>query len=175
MKYLLVLVSFIYTMNASAQIFSKEAFETANGKWAIGFIGGALGVFDDKARGAFGLNITIKGVYADFLWKGSSHKSDVKVDKWKESSGTAVHIGYQLPITKGFRLIPVVGYYTLGSVTTDGYDWKVTNNGISNKTSNSIDFKGFDYGGVMVFNTKHVNFYAAGTRHTLYGGIAYQF
>lgn len=176
MRYIvLVFISFIYATTLPAQIFSKEAFHAANGKWAIGIVGGGLGIFEDKARGVFGLNLTIKGVYVDFMGKGSSHKSDVKVDKWKESSGTVFHVGYQLPVTKGFRLIPLIGYYTLGSVTTDGYDWKATSSGISNKTSNSIDSKGLDYGGSLVFNTKHVNFYAAGTKHTLYGGIAYQF
>ena len=82
MKYFLVLVSLLYTVNTSAQIFSKEAFKTANGKWAIGIVGGGLGIFDDNARGVFGLNLTIKGVYVDFMGKGSSHKSDVKVGKW---------------------------------------------------------------------------------------------
>ena len=162
-------------MNVSAQIFSKEAFKTANGKWAIGIVGGGMGIFDDKARVVFGLNLTIKGVYLDIMGKGSSPKSEVRVDKWSESSGTVFHVGYQLPVTKGFRLIPIVGYYTLGKVTTDGYDWKATSSGISNKTSNSIDSKGLDYGGVLVFNIKHINFYAAGTRQTLYGGVAYQF
>ena len=160
---------------AYAQILSKEAFETANAKWSIGIIGGGLGIFDGSARGVFGLNLTVKGFYIDLMGKGSTHKSDVRVDKWTESSGTVFHAGYQLPITKGFRLIPVIGYYTLGNTMTDGYDWKVTSGGISNKTSTSVDSKGLDYGGLMVINSKHVNFYIAGTRYTLYGGVAYQF
>lgn len=175
MKKTIVLGLLLMPLMAKAQIFSKEAFEYANQKWAIGAMGGGLGVFDDKAIGVFGLNLTVKGVYADFLGKWSSHKSDVRVGKWKESSGTAFHLGYQLPVTKTFRVIPVVGYYTLGNTTTDGYDWTVTSTGISNKTSTSVDTKGIDYGGVLVLNSKHVNFYAACTRHALYGGVAYQF
>ena len=174
-KITLVFGLLLVPLMAKSQIFSKEAFEYANQKWAIGAMGGGLGIFDDKTRGVFGLNLTIKGVYVDFLGKWSSHKSDVRVDTWKESSGTVFHLGYQLPVTKTFRVIPVIGYYTLGSTTTDGHDWTATSSGISNKTSTSVDTKGVDYGGVLVFNLKHVNFYGACTRHVLYGGVAYQF
>lgn len=158
-----------------AKIFSKETFQTANGKWSIGILGGGLGIFENKGRGVFGMNLTIKGVYVDVLGKGSTHTSDVEVKKWSESSGTAFHAGYQFPVTKSFRIIPIAGYYTLGRTTTDGYNWTVSKSGISNKTSTSIESRGFDYGGILVFNTKHVNFYGACSKHTLYGGIAYQF
>ena len=174
MKKLLLLL-LLFPFKVDAQIFSKEAFEYANKKWAIGILGGGLGVFDDKTRGVFGLNLTIKGVYIDFLGKGSSHKSDVRVDKWKESTGTVFHAGYQLPVTKAFRIIPIVGYYTLSRTTTDGYDWKATSSGISNKTSTSVDSKGLDYGGILVLNIKHVNIYGACSSHALYGGVAFQF
>ena len=173
-KIILTIFPLFISITMSAQILSKDAFE-ANKKWSIGILAGAHGVFDDKARGVFGLNLTIKGIYLDFLGKGSSHKSDVRVDKWKESSGTVFHLGYQIPLTRALRIIPIVGYYTLGKITTDGYDWKVTSSGISNKTYTSVDSRGVDYGGILVINIKHVNIYAAGTAHTLYGGVAYQF
>lgn len=163
------------SLTANARVFSKEAFRAANGSWSIGIMGGGLGLFDGEARGVFGLNLTIKGFYIDFMAKGSSHKDDVRVDKWNEPSGAVFHGGYQIPIATGFRVIPVVGYYTIGTTSTDGYDWKVTSTGISNKTSTSIKSKGVDYGGVLVFNSKHTNFYAGCTRYTLYGGIAIQF
>ena len=175
MKKVLAFGLLLMPLIAKSQVFSKEAFEYANQTWSIGIMGGGIGIFDDKTRGGFGLNLTIKGIYLDFLGKGSSHKSDTKVDKWKESSGTVFHVGYQLPVTKSFRVIPVIGYYTLGSTTTDGYDWKVTSSGISNKTSTSIDSRGVDYGGILVLNSRHVNFYGACTTHALYGGVAYQF
>lgn len=173
-KLLLAFLLFM-PLAANARAFSQEAFQAANGSWSVGILGGGLGLFDDEARGVFGLNLTIKGFYVDFMGKGSSHKNDVRVDKWKESSGTVFHTGYQIPVTANFRIIPVVGYYTLGTVSTDGYDWKVTSSGISNKTSTSIDSKGVDYGGVLVINSRRVNFYAGCTRYTLYGGVALQF
>lgn len=175
MKKLILLLFLCLPMLSEAKIFSKDAFQTANGKWSIGILGGGLGIFEGKGRGVFGMNLTIKGIYGDFLGKGSSHKSDIEVKKWSESSGTVFHVGYQFPVTKTLRIIPIVGYYTLGRTITDGYNWSVSKTGISNKTSTSVDSKGVDYGGVLVLNTKHVNFYGACSKHTLYGGIAYQF
>jgi hypothetical protein len=175
MKTRLISILLLLPLMVNAQVFSKEAFEYGNKKWAMGILVGGLGIFEEKSRVIYGLNLTIKGFYVDFLLKGSSHKSDVRVDKWKESSGTVFHAGYQLPLTKVVRIIPIVGYYTLGKTTTDGYDWEVTNNGISNKTYTSTDSKGIDYGGILVLNSKHVNFYGACTKHSLYGGIAFQF
>lgn len=175
MKKILIYVLFMMPLMVHAQVFSKDVFQYANKSWAIGFAGGALGVFDEKTTGVFGLNLTIKGFYIDFLGNGSSHVSDVKVDKWKENSGYLFHFGYQIPITKSFRIIPVVGYYTQGTTTTDGYDWKVTSSGIRNKTYTDIDSRGFDSGGIIVLNVKHVNFYGVCTMHSIYGAIAYQF
>lgn len=177
MKKVFVFILIFIAAAVDAQILSKDAFKTANGKWSIGILGGVLGIYDNCSRGVAGINLTIKGVYVDFMGMGggSTHEHDVEVKIWKEKSVSCVHLGYQLPFTKGFRLIPIIGYYSSGHVTTNGWDWTIRGGQIQNKTSRSIDSSGFDYGGVLVFNIKHINIYAATSRYMLYGGLAYQF
>lgn len=175
MRKLILLLMLAVCASADAQLFTKEAFKAANGKWSLGVSGGVVGLPDDSSQGAVGLNLTIKGFYLDVMGWPSSHDNDVRVDKWKEKTCNTVHFGYQIPITKAFRLIPVVGYFRVGHTTTDGYDWTVRNGTIHNATSSSNDVDGIDYGGVAVINIKRINIYGAYTRHCLYGGIAYQF
>lgn len=175
MRTVLLVVLFIACTDANAQLFSKEAFKAANGKWSLGLSGGVVGLPDDASQGAVGFNLTIKGFYLDIMGWPSSHDNDVRVDKWREKTCNTAHFGYQIPVLKAFRLIPVVGYFRVGHTTTDGSDWTIRNGNIHNATSISSDVDGFDYGGIAVFNINRINIYGAYTRHCLYGAIAYQF
>ena len=77
------------------------------------------------SNGAVGVSLAIKGFYAGVMGWPSSHENDMGVDKWSDKTTTVVHIGYQIPIVKNLRFIPVIGYakyscYTGGGASHEG-------------------------------------------------------
>jgi hypothetical protein len=164
-------------ISAQAQIFSKDAFQEANkNRWSVGILGGAIGLFDEDATvGAIGLNFMGYGFYVDFIGWPSGHENDTRVDTWRDKTSFGVHAGYQLPVTKSFRIIPIVGYYRSGETVTDGSRWSSTSTGIRNSSYNEDAARGFDYGAVLVYNYKMLNVFGACTRGAVYGGIGIEF
>lgn len=169
--YLVCLISF---NAANAQFLDKKAFE-ANRKWSIGLMGAYLHFPNDVTRGAAGFNLTIKGFYLDLMGHGSSHKRDVEYKKWSDNTAMAVHVGYQIPLFKSFRIIPIAGYAYAGKTKTDGTNWTTDSSGIINSESYSSDASGFDAGGLICVNIKKLNLYFGATKHIYAGGVGIQF
>ena len=94
-------------INISAQgIFP---FKEINSKWNVGMMGGFVGYGRDISYGAVGINLTVKGFYADFMGLPPSRENDMGIKRWSDKSSLLVHVGYQIPITKSIRLVPVIG------------------------------------------------------------------
>ena len=123
----------------------------------------------------FALSTTIYGFYFDVGVCPSSHESDVRVDKWDDNKALMFHAGYQLPLTKWLRVIPIIGYSHYASGTTDGSNYHVTSNGIHNEFTADESFSKFDYGTAAVFNMNHINLQATITRYSWYLGVGYEF
>lgn len=143
-----------------------------NKKWNIGLLGGCMGYADNLAMGAFGMNTTVKGFYADFLVLPRAHANDTNVGKWDDKQCFGFHAGYQIPIVKALRIVPMVGYSHVSEGTTDGSSWNVGNSGIVNSYRPKTKNNGFDYGAMVVVNIKKVNIDIAVTRHAIFGGVA---
>ena len=95
------------------------------------------------SNGAVGVSLAIKGFYAGVMGWPSSHENDMGVDKWSDKTTTVVHIGYQIPIVKNLRFIPVIGYAKIAYGTTDGSDYTISDSGIvHNKFSEKKVFRG---------------------------------
>ncbi len=162
----------INTVNANNY---KEIFKETNTKINFGFHFGGIGCSDDLGLQQILMSTTIYGVYADFGGWPSSHGSDVRVDTWDDDKALTFHVGYQVPITKWLRVIPMVGYAYDATGTTDGYNWHTDSNGIHNKFNVDDQIKDFDYGGAVVFNMKHFNIQVTATRYSWYAGIGIEF
>lgn len=175
-----ILIVFLLSISigVNAQIFTKEAFEVANDKWAIGIGGGILNdkdMYGDRV-GVFAANVTVKGFYGDFVMNYyNDHKNDVGVSKWKDNRNFAWHVGYQLPIIDRLRIIPVVGLHLVDEIHTDGSNYTIEHGYIENSSYSTNMERKFDFGGIVVYNIKHFNIYAAYTHACLYGLIGYQF
>lgn len=148
----------------------------------VGIIGGAIGLYDNKdlyddiTCAGLGLSTTIYNVYADFMFWPRSHEGDTSIDKWDDKSSLSIHGGYQIPIGKIFRVIPIVGYSEVKRGVTDGSHWSTSSSGIHNSFKETGKVSGFDYGAVVRFNIKDkFTFDVAGTRYALYGGIGLNF
>lgn len=158
----------LYCININA----NTPFREVNKKWNISINGG----YNHSAGvGLYGLGLTIKGFHITFGATGSTHENDVRVGKWKEKSGCIAHAGYQIPINKVIRIIPVVGISGAGEVLTDGYDYEISNGTIQNETYSDIKCK-FDFGAHFVINPyKKLIINWAWTRYTLYAGVGFEF
>lgn len=125
---------------------------------------------------AIGLNLTIKGFYADFMGWPSSHENDMGVDEWSDKKCNVAHLGYQIPIVRSFRIIPIIGYAKISNGTTDGSDYDKSNSGtVHNRYTEKETISGLDFGGIVTINIKKININLAITKYTLFGGIAIEF
>ena len=172
-KVLLLLVVILSVNDLLAKVFFL--FKEVNKEWSIGIIGGYVGYGRGISNGAVGVSLAIKGFYADVMvWPSS--ENDMGVDKWSDKMTTVVHIGYQIPIVKNLRFIPVIGYAKIAYGTTDGSDYTISDSGIvHNKFSEKKSVSGLDFGGIAVINIKKVNINLAFTKYSILGGIALEF
>lgn len=159
-----------------ALVFSASAadwfpFGEVNHKWNISLNGG----YSPSGRVAmYGLGITVRGFHITIGGLGSTHEHDVKVDTWNEDASFVLQAGYQIPIVKAFRIIPVIGMAGVGEACTDGGDWSVDNGQINNKVTSSLKYK-FDYGAHVVFRHRKLIINLGATRYTLLGGLGLEF
>ena len=170
-KILIILFLSLFTIHAFSQISEKSA----NKRWELGILGTYMHFKNDITRGGAGFNFMYHGIYVDFMAWPSSHDDDVRVGTWKEETCHTFHAGYQIPLNKKIRIIPVIGYAVADITYTDGYDWSVTSSGIKKEQSSSSEARGFDFGAIFCVNIKRVDLFAACTAHNLYGGIGWEF
>ena len=153
----------------------ESVFKAANShKWNMGLVGGAIGI-GTKTMYGVGFNLTICGFYADMLFHPSAHSSDVEVDEWEDEQGFSAHIGYQVPVCRWLRVIPVVGYCDVSEGTTDGSNYSISGGEIHNSYVADWRESGFDFGGLMVLHFRAVNIYLGGTVSSAYGGVGLEF
>ena len=148
--------------------------QTNKRKFALGGMGGAIGL-GSKTLGAGGFSLTICGFYADIIFKGASHEDDTGVDTWEDEKGIATHLGYQIPIRRWLRLIPLVGYCKVSEGETDGSDYYLDDSGVHNKFVANWSDGGVDFGGMMVLHFGVFNIYLGGTTSSAYGGLGFEF
>ena len=157
-----------------ANAFSKGLFRETNIKEkAFGLTLGVVGWQDDQPTPAIGVSFQFFGVYFDMMGLPAAHSNDVGTETWVDETSFAAHIGYQLPITRTVRIIPIIGAADCGTVTVNGAQWHFENGQIHNDTKyNGDGGGGLDYGGILVIHHKKWNFSAAYTNHTVYFAAA---
>lgn len=146
-------------------------FRDVNHKWNISFNGG----YSPAGRvPLYGFGLTVRGVHLTVGGLGSTHEHDVNVGTWNEKASFTLQAGYQIPLVKSFRIIPVIGTIGIGEAITDGWDWSVNQGQITNKVSSEIKYN-FDYGVHLVFNHRKLIINLGATRYTLFGGLGLEF
>ena len=167
-----VLGSTAYTQT----IFQTKDVWNVNKAVEIGFQGTQIGRSSDGfSEWGMGIDFTCYGVYLDYSFLINTHKNDVRVDKWDDKRGWAFHAGYQIPISKVFRIIPQIGYVSGDYGVTDGWNWTVTNNGIKNHFDSKESFSSFDYGAKLVINpAKYFVMFGQVTAHTFGIGLGFE-
>ena len=82
----------------------KEIFSVENDKLGVGWHWGRTGVGTDCPINVYAMNLLAGGFYIDVGGMPSKHGSDVRISVWDDRSAFFAHIGYQVPLTKWFRI-----------------------------------------------------------------------
>ena len=142
---------------------------------------GQVASFSEYARFTFGANVMIAGVYLDFLSADPEHKYSYSSDtKWNDHMAFCINTGYQFPILKWLRVMPLVGYAQTNDGITDGSKtiWDYDEESGSStyhpyKVTPGSRLHYFNYGGgLSIQPCKWFSVNLIGTRHAIYGGIA---
>lgn len=173
-KLTFLVITMMVFYNPDADAFSRGLFKETNIKEkAFGLTLGVVGWQDYQPTPAIGFSLQFFGVYFDLMGLPINHRDDVGTETWIDETSFAAHIGYQLPITKTVRIIPIIGAADCGTVTVNGAQWHFENGHIVNDTKyNGDGGGGLDYGGILVIHHKKWNFSAAYTNHTVYFAAA---
>ncbi|MBR5703733.1 MAG: hypothetical protein IKX45_05725 [Bacteroidales bacterium] len=189
-QHLFAFIAFLgLSLSANAQVgsgalISKEIklfdFSINAKRFEAGFNFGQAASFSEYARLTFGANLMIAGVYLDFLSADPEHKYSPSSDtKWNDHKAVCINAGYQFPILKWLRIMPLIGYaqtndgITDASVTYWDYD---EDSGSSTfhpyKVTPGSRQQYFNYGGgLSIQPCKWFSINLIGTRHAIYGGF----
>ena len=163
--------------------YEKQLFEFSlnTKRFEVGINVGQAGSFSDYARFGMGANILIGGVYLDFIEAEPQHRytSRVTDTKWNDNASFCINAGYQIPILKWLRIMPLVGYGQTNDGITDGSSIEISSSdeGLSwyhrYKVTPGSRTHYFNYGGGLSIQPSRwfsVNLVA--TRCGIYAGIA---
>ena len=183
MKKSIILVAlFALTMGtAKAQLFDF-AYNRHNASIGInlGVVGYHFGQGQiDKTYSGFGLgaNLTLAGVYLDFIYQSPEHHWDRKVSPivYHDHTALTINVGYKVPVTHWLFITPMVGYSNETTGLTDcstinvDYERRSIYHDYKRQTINNH----FNYGvGLSLKLFKFIEIGGVCTSHAVYGSIA---
>ncbi len=146
----------------------------------FGINAGQAGSFSNYADFALGANLLVDGFYLDFLTSEAQHRYSRTSDtKWNDTVAWCINAGYQIPIFKWLRIMPVIGYAQTNDGITDAsktiYDWSDESLDVYHpyKVTPGSRKHYLNYGGgLSIQPCKWFSINLIGTAHALYGGIA---
>ncbi len=128
----------------------------------------------DSHVGVMGFGVTIKGIHLTIGGVGSCKLPDGRKPSGRNTASAMIQAGYQIPIVKAFRVIPVVGTAAVGKIVYDTEGQEARKPDEDEKTRLSMRYR-FDAGVHFVFNWRKLIVNAAITRYTAFGGIGIEF
>lgn len=187
-KTLLIAVLVAASMSVNAQWLD---FGNNVHRYEIGINLGVVGQSTEFHDFGFGASLSAWGVYLDFVSAGPMYKYDNRVASMNDpanlrflpdSTTTAIHLGYQIPVLPWLRVMPLIGFNTCSSGYTDMATHNVQASGDSENISVELyhDYNRentwtyFDFGGGLVISPiKWVSIYGVYTTHAIYGGLSF--
>ena len=188
-KLVLAIVLFAGAFSAQAQSSAGALFEkdvkvfdfTFNARrLEMGLTAGQSAAFSDYARFGMGAYILANGIYLDFLRAEPQHRYDGRVSdtKWNDNQSFCINAGFQVPIFRWLRLMPLVGYAQTNDGLTDGSTiiesadaesttWYHKYSVTPGSRNHYFNFGG----GLSVQPCKWFSIHFVMSRHAIYGGI----
>ena len=190
MKRLFAIIALItLSVGANAQAgsgvsLSKEIklfdFQLNTKRFEAGLNIGQVASFSEYARFTLGANVLIGGVYVDFMSADPEHKYGPSSDtKWNDHMAFCINAGYQIPVLKWLRVMPLIGYAQTNDGITDASEtyWDYDEDGGSStyhpyKVTPGSRLHYLNYGaGLSIQPCKWFSINLVGTRHAIYGGF----
>ena len=136
----------------------------------------------DKTYAGFGVgaNISILGLYIDFIYQNPEHRYDRKITftEYPDNTALTINLGYKIPVTPWMNLTPLIGYSNETSGVTLGNSIGVEsqNHRIFHDYRRDAIYNHFNYGVGLSF--KPIRLLEIGgvvTSHAVYGNISFNF
>lgn len=186
-KIVLVATMMVLTLGANAQWFD---FHNNVHRYEIGLNLGMVGPKTGYQQFGAGASLSAWGVYLDFIGVGPMYKYDNRVASMNDpanlrllhdSTTTAVHLGYQIPVLPWLRVMPLIGF----NVNTSGYTDMATHNAQTSGNDDYVTVELYhDYnreytwtyfnfgGGIVASPIRWLSIYGVYTKYAIYGGIS---
>lgn len=180
--------SIVFIVMLALMSFSAKAqwFDFSNNQRAsIGINLGVVG-YDFSPQGGLdknianfgmGANISIMGLYLDFIYQDPSHRWDkiITLEEYPDQTALTINVGYQIPVLSWLYLTPVIGYSnetwgrTLGnSIEVQPESYSIYHKYVQDDINNH-----FNYGmGLMLRPVEFVEIGAMATSHAIYGTLS---
>ena len=179
MKRLIIsLVLLSATVCAHAQFFD---FSSNVHRYEMGLNFGQMAFNTQYARFGMGMNLLAWGVYLDFNKTDAQHKYDGKFSdtQWNDDEFFNISLGYQIPILRWFRVMPLVGYAQTNEGITDASTINIKTGEESSSVYHTytvtpgtrVHYFNFG-GGISIQPLKWFSINFAYTRYAIYGGFA---
>lgn len=177
---LFVVLFTMMTFSAKAQWFDFSNNHRASIGLNLGVVGydfTSQGLDKNIANFGFGANVSVAGVYVDFIYQNPEHRWDRKVtqQEYPDQTALTINLGYQIPVLSWLYVTPLIGYSnetwgrTLGnSIGVDSESHSIYHDYERDRIDNH-----FNYGvGLMFRPIEAFEIGAVATSHALYGTIS---
>ena len=179
MKRLIISLALLsVTVCAHAQIFD---FSSNKNRYEVGLNVGQMAFNTQYARFGMGMNALAWGVYLDFNMTAAQHKFDRKFSdtQWNDDEFFNISLGYQIPILRWIRVMPLVGYAQTNEGITDASTINIKTGEESSSVYHTytvtpgtrVHYFNFG-GGISIQPLKWFSINFAFTRYAVYGGFA---
>lgn len=141
---------------------------------------GQVGSFTDRARFGIGAYAMYNGFYLDVISADPQHKyyNHVTDEKWNDNAAFSIHAGYQVPVVKWLRIMPILGYTQTNEGITDGTSLRYNAGEATASWYHDYTVTPgtrrhyFNYGGgLSIQPCKWFSINLIASRYALYGGI----
>ena len=169
---------------AGGAVFEKEYhlfdFTLNASRLEAGITAGQAGSFTDRARFGIGAYVLFNGFYLDVIKADPQHKyyTHVTDEKWNDDCSFSINAGYQIPVMKWLRIMPLAGYAQTNEGVTDGSSLHMSFGDGTTTWYHDYDVTpgsrvhSFNYGGgLSIQPCKWFSINLIATRRALYGGI----
>lgn len=176
---------YVYAQAGGGAVLEKEYhlfdFSLNASRLEAGITAGQVGSFTDRARFGLGAYAMYNGFYLDFIKADPQHKynSHLTDEQYHDTAAFSIDAGYQIPILKWLRFMPLVGYTQTNEGITDGksfnYDYDEGGGGSwyhDYSVTPGSRRHYFNYGGgLSIQPCKWFSVNLIASRYALYGGV----
>ena len=178
---LLVAMLALFVGSANAQWFDFSNNRRASIGVNLGVVGYNLtsqGIVENLSGFGTGINLSISGLYLDFIYQSPQHRWDRHVTQaeYDDHTALAINVGYQIPVSSWLYVTPLIGYSneTTGKTLGNSIGIDVERRSIYHEYKRLTMENHFNYGvGLMFRPIEMLEIGAVASSHALYGTISF--